>query len=58
MQRGGWSKAGVPTLQHFMKTGAWFAGTAQQLVEQIKGMEARFPGLEAFALQYINDHKK
>jgi alkanesulfonate monooxygenase SsuD/methylene tetrahydromethanopterin reductase-like flavin-dependent oxidoreductase (luciferase family) len=45
-RRGGWAEAGVPTLEHFMRTGAWFAGTAADLVEHLKKLEARFPGLE------------
>jgi alkanesulfonate monooxygenase SsuD/methylene tetrahydromethanopterin reductase-like flavin-dependent oxidoreductase (luciferase family) len=45
-RRGGWSGAGVPTVEHYMKLGAWFAGTPQQLVEHIKSLEARFPGME------------
>ena len=43
--RGGWAEAGVPTLEHFTKTGAWFAGTPAELVEHLKKLEARFPGL-------------
>jgi alkanesulfonate monooxygenase SsuD/methylene tetrahydromethanopterin reductase-like flavin-dependent oxidoreductase (luciferase family) len=45
-KRGGWAEAGVPTLQHYMDLGAWFAGTPQQLIEHLKGLEARFPGME------------
>jgi alkanesulfonate monooxygenase SsuD/methylene tetrahydromethanopterin reductase-like flavin-dependent oxidoreductase (luciferase family) len=45
-RRGGWAEAGVPTLEHFMKTGAWFAGTPDDLVEHLKRLEARFPGME------------
>jgi alkanesulfonate monooxygenase SsuD/methylene tetrahydromethanopterin reductase-like flavin-dependent oxidoreductase (luciferase family) len=45
-RRGGWNAAGVPTVEHYMKLGAWFAGTPQQLVEHIKSLEARFPGME------------
>jgi len=45
-KRGGWSEAGVPTLDHYMKLGAWFAGTPQQLIEHLKALEARFPGME------------
>jgi hypothetical protein len=44
--RGGWTKAGVPTLKHFMKLGSWFAGTPADLVEHLKKFVARFPGLE------------
>jgi alkanesulfonate monooxygenase SsuD/methylene tetrahydromethanopterin reductase-like flavin-dependent oxidoreductase (luciferase family) len=45
-KRGGWAEAGVPTLDHYMKLGAWFAGTPQQLIEHLKALEARFPGME------------
>ncbi len=48
-KRGGWDEAGVPTVEHYMKLGSWFAGTAQELVEHLKGLEEKFPGLE-----YIN----
>ena len=44
--RGGWTKSGVPTLEHFMQLGSWFAGTPADLVEHLKKLEARFPGLE------------
>ena len=36
--------AGVPALEHFMKLGAWFAGTPAELVEHLKKLESRFPG--------------
>jgi alkanesulfonate monooxygenase SsuD/methylene tetrahydromethanopterin reductase-like flavin-dependent oxidoreductase (luciferase family) len=49
-KRGGWDAAGVPTLEHFMKLGSWFAGTADDLVAHLKQMEARFPGLETINL--------
>ena len=45
-RRGGWDAAGVPSLEHFLKTGAWFAGTAEQLIEHLKKLEARYPGME------------
>jgi hypothetical protein len=48
-RRGGWSDAGVPTVEHFMKAGAWFAGTPDGLIEHLKKLEERYPGLE-----YIN----
>ncbi|MGD9884321.1 MAG: hypothetical protein AB7U95_29875, partial [Reyranella sp.] len=44
--RGGWASAGVPTLEHFMKIGAWFAGTPADLIERLKQLESRFPGME------------
>jgi alkanesulfonate monooxygenase SsuD/methylene tetrahydromethanopterin reductase-like flavin-dependent oxidoreductase (luciferase family) len=49
-RRGGWAAAEVPTLEHYMKLGAWFAGTPAQLIEHLKGMEERFPGLETINL--------
>ncbi|HEY7577870.1 MAG TPA: LLM class flavin-dependent oxidoreductase [Acetobacteraceae bacterium] len=45
-RRGGWGEAGVPTLDHYMQLGSWFAGTPQQLIEHLKNLEARFPGME------------
>jgi alkanesulfonate monooxygenase SsuD/methylene tetrahydromethanopterin reductase-like flavin-dependent oxidoreductase (luciferase family) len=48
-RRGGWSAAGVPTVEHYMKTGAWFAGPPEELVAYLKDLESRFPGL-----QYVN----
>src|SRR5207245_707860 len=45
-RRGGWGAAGVPTVGHYMKTGAWFAGPPEELVAYLKDLEARFPGLE------------
>jgi alkanesulfonate monooxygenase SsuD/methylene tetrahydromethanopterin reductase-like flavin-dependent oxidoreductase (luciferase family) len=45
-RRGGWGEAGVPTLDHYMKLGSWFAGTSEQLVEHLKNLESRFPGME------------
>ena len=45
-QRGNWAKADVPTIDHYMKLGAWFAGTPQQLVERIQELNARYPGME------------
>jgi alkanesulfonate monooxygenase SsuD/methylene tetrahydromethanopterin reductase-like flavin-dependent oxidoreductase (luciferase family) len=45
-KRGGWVAAGVPTLDHYMRLGSWFAGTPQQLIEHLKALEVRFPGME------------
>jgi alkanesulfonate monooxygenase SsuD/methylene tetrahydromethanopterin reductase-like flavin-dependent oxidoreductase (luciferase family) len=45
-RRGGWQEAGVPSLDRYMKLGAWFAGTPQQLIEHLKALEARFPGMQ------------
>src|SRR5205809_4922891 len=48
-RRGGWVAAGVPSLEHFMKTGAWFAGTPEELTAYLQNLQSRFPGL-----QYVN----
>jgi alkanesulfonate monooxygenase SsuD/methylene tetrahydromethanopterin reductase-like flavin-dependent oxidoreductase (luciferase family) len=45
-RRGGWYEAGVPTLEDYMKTGAWFAGTPEELVAYLRELEARYPGME------------
>jgi alkanesulfonate monooxygenase SsuD/methylene tetrahydromethanopterin reductase-like flavin-dependent oxidoreductase (luciferase family) len=45
-KRGGWYEAGAPTLEHYMATGAWYAGTPEGLVAHLKDLEARYPGLE------------
>ena len=44
-RRGGWGAAGVPSVEHYMKTGAWFAGRPEELVAYLKDLESRFPGL-------------
>jgi alkanesulfonate monooxygenase SsuD/methylene tetrahydromethanopterin reductase-like flavin-dependent oxidoreductase (luciferase family) len=45
-RRGGWGAAGVPTVEHYMKVGAWFAGPPEELVAYLHSLEAKFPGLE------------
>jgi alkanesulfonate monooxygenase SsuD/methylene tetrahydromethanopterin reductase-like flavin-dependent oxidoreductase (luciferase family) len=45
-RRGGWAEAGVPTVEHYMEMGAWFAGTPEELVAYLKELEARYPGME------------
>ncbi len=49
-RRGGWDAAGVPTVEHFMKLGSWFAGTPGQLVELLKGFEEKYPGMQHISL--------
>jgi alkanesulfonate monooxygenase SsuD/methylene tetrahydromethanopterin reductase-like flavin-dependent oxidoreductase (luciferase family) len=48
--RGGWDAAGVPTVEHYMKLGSWFAGTPDQLVDLLKGFEERYPGMRHISL--------
>ena len=49
-RRGGWEAAGVPSVEHFINSGSWFAGTAEQLVERLREVEEAFPGLEYISL--------
>ena len=48
-RRGGWGAAGVPRVEDYMKTGAWFAGPPEELTAYLKDLESRYPGLE-----YVN----
>ncbi|MBV9248482.1 MAG: LLM class flavin-dependent oxidoreductase [Acetobacteraceae bacterium] len=45
-KRGGWYEAGVPAVEHYMRSGAWFAGTPEELVAYLKELESRYPGME------------
>jgi alkanesulfonate monooxygenase SsuD/methylene tetrahydromethanopterin reductase-like flavin-dependent oxidoreductase (luciferase family) len=45
-RRGGWGAAGVPTVEHYMKNGAWFAGPPEELTAYLKDVESRYPGIE------------
>ncbi|MEX2145805.1 MAG: LLM class flavin-dependent oxidoreductase, partial [Candidatus Rokuibacteriota bacterium] len=45
-RRGGWGAAGVPSVEDYMKVGAWFAGPPEELAAYLRSLEARFPGLE------------
>jgi hypothetical protein len=42
-RRGGWSAAGVPTVEHYGKVGAWFAGPPEELVAYLKSLEVTSP---------------
>ena len=46
MGRGGWGATGVPTVEHYAKVGAWFAGTPEALVAHLRSLEQKYPGLE------------
>lgn len=57
-KRGGWYDNGVPRLQTYTDVGAWFAGTPEQLVEHLKGIEAKYPGMEHINLSLpLTTHK-
>src|SRR6202011_1955815 len=49
-RRRGWAAAEVPTVEHFMELGSWFAGTPGQLVDPLKGFEERYPGVQHISL--------
>ena len=40
----------VPTVEHYMKSGAWFAGTPDDLIAHLKRLEERYPGLDCINL--------
>jgi alkanesulfonate monooxygenase SsuD/methylene tetrahydromethanopterin reductase-like flavin-dependent oxidoreductase (luciferase family) len=45
-RRGGWSAAGVPPVEHFIKLGSWFAGSPDDLIGFLRGIEEKYPGME------------
>jgi len=45
-RRGGWGAAGVPTVEDYMKVGAWFAGPPEELSAYLRTLETKYPGLE------------
>lgn len=45
-KRGNWDAAGVPPVEKYLEKGSWFAGTSDDLIEYLKGLEEKFPGLE------------
>ena len=50
-QRGNWDKADFPKIDAQMASRSWFCGTAEDMVEYLKGMEEQFPGLEIVNVQ-------
>src|SRR5262249_8171775 len=45
-KRGNWAAGDVPTVEHYMKMGAWLAGTPEDLIAHLKSFEERYPGME------------
>lgn len=41
---------GLPTLKNAIKEGSWICGTPEHIVEKIKDIEERFPGLERISM--------
>jgi alkanesulfonate monooxygenase SsuD/methylene tetrahydromethanopterin reductase-like flavin-dependent oxidoreductase (luciferase family) len=44
--------ATVPTLREGVKQKAWFCGTPAQVIDGIKSIEAKYPGLEDFMIHW------
>ena len=39
-------QAGLPTLRNALKAGTWLIGSPEQITEQLKEIEHKYPGLE------------
>jgi alkanesulfonate monooxygenase SsuD/methylene tetrahydromethanopterin reductase-like flavin-dependent oxidoreductase (luciferase family) len=44
--------AGIPSIRDGVKQKAWFCGTPAQVIDGIKSIEARYPGLEDFMIHW------
>ena len=55
-QRGGWGAAGVPTVEHYGKVGAWFAGPPEELVAYLRSLEDDLPRPGARAPEQQHGH--
>ena len=40
------TRPGCRRVEHYMKLGSWFAGTPDDLVAFLKGIEEKYPGME------------
>ena len=45
-RRGGWSAAGVPTLEDAVKAGTWYCGPPEGCIEYLQALQDKYPGLE------------
>ena len=43
--------AGLPTLRQAVDAGAWFCGPSESIIEKLKEVEERYPGLESVNVQ-------
>jgi alkanesulfonate monooxygenase SsuD/methylene tetrahydromethanopterin reductase-like flavin-dependent oxidoreductase (luciferase family) len=50
-RRGGIRDSGIPTLEDACEHGAWYCGPAEGFIEYLRGLEKKFPGLEAVNVQ-------
>ncbi len=44
-RRGGWAEAGIPALEDFVKTGAWFCGPPEEFVAHLQALQDKYPAL-------------
>ncbi len=50
-QRGGVTRAGVPTLESLCESGAWYCGPPEGMIESLQGVSKRYPGLDFVTAQ-------
>ena len=50
-RRGGIRDSGIPTLENACEHGSWYCGPADGFIEFLRGLEKKFPGLEAVNVQ-------
>ena len=44
--------AGLPTIQEAVESGSFLAGPAERIIEQLKGVEKEYPGLERVGVSH------
>ena len=49
--RGGWDRTDLLTIERMVDAGAWYCGPPDDFVAYLKGLEERYPGLEAVNVQ-------
>ena len=50
-QRGGVTRAGMPTLEDLCASGAWYCGPPEGMIESLHGVSERYPGLDFASAQ-------
>jgi alkanesulfonate monooxygenase SsuD/methylene tetrahydromethanopterin reductase-like flavin-dependent oxidoreductase (luciferase family) len=50
-QRGGVTRAGMPTLEDLCASGAWYCGPPEGMIESLYGVSERYPGLDFVTAQ-------
>lgn len=49
-RRGGWSAAGIPTLEDAVKAGTWYCGPPEGFVEYLQGLQEKYPGMHTVSV--------